>query len=177
MGADDRKFTGPYKGVVVSNVDPYSYGRLLVRVEDVLGSDPCIWADPAPPLAGLASGQYSVPLIGSGVWVQFVNGDLDRAVWTGFWRGGIGDVPAAARAAPPGTPQIVLGTPGQNYLVISDMPGPTGGIILQLHGPAGPYIKLSEAGVEIGATAAGPTIKVMPGMIDLGKGAITIVGG
>jgi hypothetical protein len=98
-------------------------------------------------------------------------------VWTGFWRGGIGDVPAAARAAPPGTPQIVLGTPGQNYLVISDMPGPTGGIILQLHGPAGPYIKLSEAGVEIGATAAGPTIKVMPGMIDLGKGAITIVGG
>ena len=54
MGADDRKFTGPYKGVVVSNVDPYNYGRLLVRVEDVLGSDPCIWADPAPPLAGLA---------------------------------------------------------------------------------------------------------------------------
>ena len=51
MGADDRKFSGPYKGVVVSNVDPYNYGRLLVRVEDVLGSDPCIWADPAPPLA------------------------------------------------------------------------------------------------------------------------------
>ena len=42
MGADDRKFSGPYKGVVVSNVDPYSYGRLLVRVQDGGGS----FADP-----------------------------------------------------------------------------------------------------------------------------------
>jgi hypothetical protein len=177
MGADDRKFSGPYKGVVVSNVDPLNFGRLLVRVEDVLGSDPCIWADPAPPLAGLASGQYSVPLIGSGVWVQFINGDLDRAVWTGFWRGGIGDVPTVAKAAPPGTPQIVLGTPGQNVLLISDLPGPAGGIMLQLHSPGGAYIKLSEAGVEIGATAAGPTIRITPALIDLGNGALQITGG
>ena len=177
MGADDRKFSGPYKGVVVSNVDPYNFGRLLVRVEDVLGSDPCIWADPAPPLAGLASGQYSVPLIGSGVWVQFINGDLDRAVWTGFWRGGAGDVPAVARAAPPGTPQIVLGTPGQNILLISDAPAPEGGIILQFASPGGAYIKLSAAGVEIGATAAGPTIRITPALIDLGNGALQITGG
>jgi hypothetical protein len=177
MSADDRKFSGPYKGVVVSNVDPLDFGRLLVRVEDVLGSDPCIWADPAPPLAGLASGQYSVPLIGSGVWVQFINGDLDRAVWTGFWRGGIGDVPTVAKAAPPGTPQIVLGTPGQNVLLISDLPGPAGGIMLQLHSPGGAYIKLSEAGVEIGATAAGPTIRITPALIDLGNGALQITGG
>ena len=177
MGADDRKLSGPYKGVVVSNVDPYSYGRLLVRVEDVLGADPCIWAEPATPLSGLASGQYSVPLVGSGVWVQFVNGDLDRAVWTGFWLGGVGEVPPAAKAAPPGTPQIVLGTPGQNYLLISDMPGPQGGIMLQLHGPAGPYIKLYEGGVEIGASAKGPVIRVTPASIDLGNGALTIVSG
>jgi uncharacterized protein involved in type VI secretion and phage assembly len=177
MGADDRKFSGLYKGVVVSNVDPYKYGRLLVRVEDVLGSDPCIWAEPATPLAGLASGQYSVPLPQSGVWIQFINGDLDRAVWTGFWRGGAGEVPPAAQAAPPGTPQIVLGTPGQNCLLISDLPGPTGGILLQLHTPAGPYIKLYEGGVEIGASAAGPVIRVTPASIDLGNGALTILGG
>ncbi len=177
MGADDRKFSGPYKGVVVSNVDPYRAGRLLVRVEDVLGSDPCIWAEPATPLAGLSSGQYVVPLVDSGVWVQFVNGDLDRAVWTGFWRGGVGEVPQAAQTAPPGTPQIVLGTPGQNFVLISDMPGPQGGIMLQLHGPAGAYIRLYEGGVEIGASAAGPTIKVTPAGIDLGNGALMITGG
>lgn len=177
MVADAEKFTGPYKGVVVSNIDPFGYGRLLVRVEDVLGSDPCIWAEPATPLAGVANGQYAVPLIGSGVWVQFVNGDPDRAVYTGFWRGGSTEIPQAAKTAPPGTPQIVFGTPGQNYLLISDLPGPQGGIMLQLHGPAGAYIRLYEGGVEIGASATGPTIKVTPAGIDLGNGALTITGG
>jgi uncharacterized protein involved in type VI secretion and phage assembly len=174
---DAKKYSGPYKGVVVSNVDPSKSGRLLVRVEDVLGSDPCIWADAATPVAGLSSGMYIVPLVSSGVWVQFINGDPDRAVWTGFWRGGAGEVPTAAQSTPPGTPQVVLGTPGQNYLVISDLAGPTGGILLQMHGPSGAYIKLYEGGVEIGASAQGPTIKVTPAGIDIGNGALTVTGG
>src|SRR3954468_22630685 len=136
MTADATKFIGLYKGVVVSNVDPHKQGRLLVQVDDLLGSNPSIWAEPASPIAGLSSGQYVVPLPRSGVWIQFINGDPDRAVWTGFWRGGTADVPTAAQSAPPGVPQIVLGTPGQNYLLISDVPGPNGGITLQLHGPA-----------------------------------------
>jgi hypothetical protein len=173
---DAKKFNGIYKGAVVSNIDPNKVGRLLVRVQDVLGATP-FWAEPATPLAGLSSGMYVVPLPNSGVWVSFVNGDPDRPVYTGFWRGGVGEVPAAASAAPPGTPQIVLGTPTQNYVVISDMPGPSGGILLQLHGPAGPYIKLYEGGVEIGASAAGPTIKVTPAGIDIGNGALTVLGG
>jgi uncharacterized protein involved in type VI secretion and phage assembly len=177
MGADDKKFSGPYKGVVVSNVDPYKYGRLLVRVDDVLGGDPCIWAEPVMPMAGTASGQYLVPEPGSGVLVQFVNGDLERAVWTGMWRGGIGDVPPAAQTAPPGVPQIVLSTPLQNYLVISDAPGPQGGIMLQFAGPAGPYLKISATGVEIGMSPAAPAIVVSPAGIDLGHGALTILAG
>ena len=177
MGADSRKFPGLYKGVVVSNVDPYDYGRLQVSVEDLLGSVSTVWVEPSAPLAGMGSGAYVVPLEGSGVWVQFVNGDPDRPVWTGFWRGDSGDVPTAAQAAPPGTPQIVLGTPGQNVLLISDLPGPEGGIILQFASPGGAYIKLSAAGVELGATAAGPTIRITPALIDLGNGALQITGG
>jgi hypothetical protein len=172
-----KKFNGLFQGVVVSNVDPFQTGRLLVRVPDVLGGDPCIWAEPATPLAGPASGLYVVPLVDSGVWVQFVDGDLERAVWTGFWRGGAGEVPPAAKGAPPGTPQVVLGTPEQTYLLLSDLPGPTGGILLQLRGPAGPYIKIYEGGVEIGASAAGPTIRVTPAGIDLGDGALTVLAG
>lgn len=177
MGADDHKFSGPYKGVVVSNVDPYKYGRLLVRVDDVLGNDPCIWAEPVSAMAGVGSGQYLVPERGSGVLVQFINGDLDRAVWTGMWRGGIGDVPAAAQAAPPGTPQIVLATPGQSYLLISDTPGPQGGIMLQFGGPAGPYIKVSATGVELGMSPASPAITLTAAGIDLGNGALHITAG
>lgn len=174
MGTDSRKFPGLYKGVVVSNVDPYNYGRLLVSVEDLLGAVSTVWAEPSAPLAGLESGAYVVPLEGSGVWVQFVSGDPDRPVWTGFWRGDSGDVPTAALAAPPGTPQIVFGTPGQSFLLISDMPGPQGGIMLQLNGPAGPYIKVYEGGVEIAASVGGPAIRVTPAGIDLGDGALTI---
>jgi hypothetical protein len=177
MSVEAQKYSGLYKGVVVSNVDLLEFGRLLVRVEDVLGSDPCIWAEPATPVAGLASGVYAVPTVGSGVWIQFVNGDIDRAVWTGFWRGGTTEVPPAAKTTPPGVPQLVLGTPGQNYLLLSDQPGPGGSIKLQLHGPAGPYILLYEGGVEIGASAAGPVIKVTPAGIDLGNGALTVLPG
>jgi len=177
MAVDAQKFSGLYKGVVVSNVDPLQLGRLLVRVEDVLGSDPCIWAEPATPVAGLASGIYSVPLAQAGVWVQFVNGDLDRAVWTGFWRGSTAEVPPAAKTAAPGVPQLVLGTPGQSFLLLSDQAGPSGSIKLQLHGPAGPYILLYEGGVEIGASAVGPFVKVTPAGIDLGNGALKVLPG
>ena len=52
MTTDAKKFNGIYKGVVVSNVDPNKVGRLLVRVQDVLGATP-FWAEPATPLAGL----------------------------------------------------------------------------------------------------------------------------
>jgi hypothetical protein len=174
---DATKFYGPYQGVVVSNVDQLRQGRLLVRVADVLGNDPCIWASPATPLAGLGSGMYVVPLINSGVWIQFVDGDIDRPIWTGFWRGGAGEVPPAAQATPDGMPQVVIGTPAQSCLVISDLSGPSGGILLQLKSPAGPYIRIYEGGIEIGASASGPTIKVTPAGIDLGNGALTVLPG
>ncbi len=175
MAVDAAKYQGLYQGVVASNVDPLEKGRLFVRVPDVTGTNPCIWADPATPLAGVGSGMFTTPLVGSGVWIQFVDGDIDRAVWTGFWRGVTTEVPPAARSASPGVPQIVLGTPGQNFLLLSDQPGKTGCIKLQLHGPAGPYILIYEGGIEIGATASGPTIKVTPAGIDIGNGALTVL--
>jgi hypothetical protein len=145
MTTDAKKFNGAYKGVVVSNVDTTGGNRVMVRVEDVLGNDPCIWADP-----GYATpGMNVVPMVNSGVWVQFQDGDPDRATYTGFWRGGLVDAPPVAQTLPPGVPQIVMGTPGQNYLLITDAPGPVGGIQIQIRGPAGPSIKLTEASIEL----------------------------
>ncbi len=34
-------------------------------------------------MAGLQQGIYTVPIIGSGVWIQFENGDPDYPVWIG----------------------------------------------------------------------------------------------
>ncbi len=44
--------------------------------------------------------------------------------------GDAAEVSALALAGPPGDPNIVLQTTLQNSLVISDLPGPTGGIML-----------------------------------------------
>jgi hypothetical protein len=164
---------GRYQGVVMSNVDQSNRGRLLVRVTDVLGPFP-IWAEPSAALAGLASGIHVVPLPNSGVWVEFVNGDPDRAVWTGFWRGGPTELPNVARITPPGTPQIALGTPTQNSILITDLPGPTGGIQIQLHGPAGPSIKLNETGIELSCGPGLASIRMTGTSVIVNNGALIV---
>ena len=71
----------------------------------------------------------------------------------------------------------MFATPGQNYLLISDAPGPQGGIMLQFGGPAGPYIKVSATGVEMGMSPAAPAITVTAAGIDLGNGALHVTTG
>jgi hypothetical protein len=145
MTTDAKKYPGVYQGVVVSNVDVTGENKVMVRVEDVLGDDPCIWARPCYATPGM----NVVPMVNSGVWVQFQDGDIDRAMWTGFWRGGMGDAPPVAQTIPPSVPQVVLNTPGQNYVLITDAPAPVGGIQIQIRGGAGPSIKLTESYIEL----------------------------
>ncbi|MGK5729757.1 phage baseplate assembly protein V [Streptomyces sp. URMC 124] len=171
-----KRFHGLHQGVVVSNEDPLQEGRLLVRVPEVLGNHPGIWASPLSPVAGVASGMYVVPLVNSGVWVQFLEGDPHRAVWVGFWRGGAGDVPPAARTSPPGTPQIVLATPGQKALVISDAPAPMGGIKLQFLGEAGPYIKITALGIELSCGPGLASIKLEGPVVSINGTSLQVVG-
>ncbi|MEU4039651.1 phage baseplate assembly protein V [Streptomyces collinus] len=169
-----KRWHGLYQGVVVSAVDPSGVGRLLVRIPEVLGEEACVPAAPLTPLAGTDSGMYVVPPPGAGVWVQFLDGDPDRPVWVGFWRGGPGDVPSAAKTAPPGTPQIVLATPSQNALVISDLPGPAGGIKLQLHGEKGPFINISETSIEISCGPGLASIQLAGAQVIVNGGALMV---
>jgi hypothetical protein len=144
-----RKYPGRYKGTVVSNIDPEQMGRILVQVPDVLGDDPCIWAESASPLAGQGMGFYFVPPIDSGVWVEFQQGDTDYAIWTGCWRGAATDAPLLAKSGVPATPPIVLGTTAQNNIVVSDGPiGPLagGGIMFQV---GTSFITLGPDGLKI----------------------------
>lgn len=157
MTTDAKKYHGVYKGVVVSNVDVTGGNRVMVRVEDVLGNDPCIWADPCYATPGMSV----VPIVNSGVWIQFQDGDIDRASWIGFWRGGLGDAPPIAQSIPPAVPQIVMATPGQNYVLITDAPGPVGGIQIQIRGPAGPSIKMNESFIELSCGPGLASIRLM----------------
>ena len=115
---------GKYRGMVLNNIDPMQQGRLQVQVPDVAGLIPTTWAMPCVPVAGIQNGMFALPIIGSGVWVEFEQGDPDYPIWVGCFWGSAAEVPALALLTPPGMPAITLQTPLQNGLTISDLPGP-----------------------------------------------------
>lgn len=158
MSAEPPYF-GKYRGTVVSTLDPLRLARLQAVVPDVLGLTPTTWAMPSVPYAGPGAGIVALPPVGAGVWIEFEQGDPDHPIWSGCWWGATSELPAVVQADPPGSGQIALVTPGGHALVISDVPGPAGGISLQT--PAGARISL------IGTTI----------VIDNGQGAaITLTG-
>lgn len=173
--AQAKQWHGMYEGVVVSAAEPGGADKLLVRVPEVLGDDAEVFAAPLTPLAGRDCGMYVVPPPNAGVWVRFLDGDPDRAVCVGFRRDGAGDVPPAARLAPPGVPQIVLATPSGNAFVISDLAGPGGGIKLQLHGDKGPFIKIDETAIEISCGPGLATLRLAGPQVTVNDGALTVL--
>src|SRR6516225_10129000 len=81
------RFYGKYRGLVAINIDPLGQGRLKAIVPEVLGIVPSSWALPCTPYAGTLAGLFTVPLPGTGVWIEFEAGDVTRPVWTGCWWG------------------------------------------------------------------------------------------
>lgn len=162
------KYYGKYRGTVVNNVDPEQRGRLMITVPDVT-LPPSTWAMPCFPYGGLQCGSWMLPNPGTGVWVEFEQGDADHPIWTGCWYGTAADVPALVRAAPPVTPPVLFQTQGQTTLMLSDVPGPTGGIMLKTM--TGAFISLSDAGIVIsngkGAMISmnGPTVTINAGAL------------
>jgi uncharacterized protein involved in type VI secretion and phage assembly len=78
---------GKYRGTVSDNDDPRHQGRLKVKVPEILGTVESGWALPCTPYAGDKSGLYTVPAVGTGVWVEFEAGDVSRPIWVGCWWG------------------------------------------------------------------------------------------
>jgi len=167
--ATQNKYYGKYRGTVTINVDPEQRGRIIAMVPDVLGLIPSSWAMPCFPIAGKQQGTYFIPQIGAGVWVEFENGDSNYPIWTGGFWGSAAEVPALALAGNPASPSIVLQSGLQNTISISDMAGPTGGILLQ--SLTGAFIAINEIGITIsngqGATVvlAGPTVTINNGAL------------
>ena len=166
---------GKYRGTVVNNIDPMFRGRLLVTVPDAIGLTPSSWAEPCVPLAGPTGppmGAYFVPPIGAGVWVEFERGDPSRPIWVGCRWGAASDIPTLARAGLPVSPSIVLQTMGQNTIAISDLPGPTGGIMLK--SATGATLIVNDTGIYI-QNGKGATITMLGPTVNVNTGALTVV--
>ncbi|AFY34125.1 phage baseplate assembly protein V [Calothrix sp. PCC 7507] len=169
-----KNFYGKYRGTVVQNIDPELRGRLLIIVPDVLGLVPSSWAEPCVPLAGPTGppmGVYLVPPIGAGVWVEFEHGDPEKPIWVGCRWDQPANVPPLAHAGLPVSPNIVLQTAGQNSLVISDLPGPTGGIMLK--SLTGATIIVNDTGIYI-QNGKGASLTLIGPTITINNGALTI---
>ena len=168
---DKQKYYGKFRGTVVNNIDPLQMGRIQVQVPDVLGATPSSWAMPCVPFAGRQMGMYVLPQIGAGVWVEFEQGNPDYPIWVGCWWGSAAEVPALGLAAPPGVDNLVLQTTAQNTLLISDVPGPTGGILLK--STTGALIAINQTGITI-SNGQGATIIMSGPTITINQGALVI---
>lgn len=167
-----EKFYGKYRGVVLNNVDPMQQGRVMVQVPDVLGVGLSSWAMACVPFGGKQMGMWCLPQIGAGVWVEFEQGDSDYPIWSGCWWGSAADPPVLALAAPPAVPNFVIQSQGQNTLMISDVPGPTGGFLLKTL--TGAFISINDIGITI-SNGKGAIITMTGPSVDINLGALTII--
>ena len=164
-----RRFFGKHRGTVVNNVDVMQMGRIQAIVPDVSAVALTSWCMPCVPVAGIQTGVFTVPPIGAGVWIEFEQGDPDYPIWTGCYWGSPAEVPALAHLVPPALFGITMQTTLQNGLVISDVPGPTGGIMLK--STTGATIIVNDTGIYIqngkGASIimAGPTVTINNGAL------------
>jgi uncharacterized protein involved in type VI secretion and phage assembly len=166
-----ERYYGKYRGVVLNNIDPLQIGRLQVQVPDVANLLPLTWAMPCVPFAGKQMGWFAPPQIGAGVWVEFEQGNRDFPIWSGCWYGSAAEVPALALATPAVLSSVTMQTAAQNTFMISDLPGPTGGILLKT--TTGALIAINDVGITI-SNGKGATIVMTGPSVTINAGALVV---
>ena len=170
--ATRQKYYGKFRGTVINNVDPMQIGRIQAIVPAVSNVIPTSWAMPCLPGAGINTGMFTVPQIGSGVWIEFENGDPDYPIWVGGYWGSAAEVPLLSHMVPPAVNGFTIQTTLKNGIVVSDVPGPTGGILIQT--TTGAMISVSDVGIVI-SNGKGAVISMLGPTTDINVGALTIV--
>ena len=132
---------------MINNIDPMQIGRIMAMVPDVSSIDSDA-AGRCPAFPGAASRpDVHVPAIGAGVWIEFEQGDPDYPIWTGCFWGSAAEVPAAALLSPPPRAGDHAPDAAAEQPVGSDLPGPTGGILIK--SMTGATITVNETGIII----------------------------
>lgn len=165
-------YYGKYRGVVINNVDPMQMGRIQASVPDVGAAIPTTWALPCVPITGKGAGTWFVPPIGTGVWIEFEQGDPEYPIWAGCFWGSASETPSDAKKGNPVSPSIVLETGLKNLIVISDLPGPKGGIMLK--SMSGAQILINDTGITI-KNGLGAQIVLKGPSVDINNGALKVV--
>jgi len=160
---------GKYRGTVVSNIDPEGIGRLQVAIVHDGGTVPLSsYATPCLPMTGVEQGILAIPTTGSGVWIEFEEGDIDRPIWVGGFYGSRLDVPKTSMFTQPPLGQITLATLTGAGIHISD--NPAIGIVIKT-GTA--VVMINTQGILI-SNGAGATITMIGKIIDLNQAALTV---
>mgnify|MGYP002396751273 CR=1 FL=1 len=124
------------------------------------------------PAAGIQNGLFTVPPIGAGVWVEFEQGDPDFPIWVGGFWGSVAEVPALALTVPPAVPAMTMQTTLGNGMVISDLPGPTGGIMLK--STTGATLIVNDTGIYI-QNGKGASLIMTGPTVTINNGALVVV--
>lgn len=175
-----KTYYGKYRGVVVNNLDPNGLARVQVQVAAISASPMVNWALPCSPVGGPQHGMVTVPPIGAGVWIEFEQGDPDYPIWTGCFWGSSAEVPSRSGAVynKPLLQSITLQTPLQHSVVISDMPGPLGGIQIRTATEARVFVTDTGIDIDNGKGASiqliGPAIIFNAPILSFNNGALTI---
>ena len=81
------------------------------------------------------------------------------------------EVPALSHLIPPVVPGFVMQTPLQTGILVSDVPGPTGGIMLTT--ASGAMILINELGITL-SNGQGASIQMTGPLVNINEGALTI---
>jgi len=165
--APNARFLGKFRGRVMDNADPLGIGRITAQVPDVLGDLASTWAMPCLPFTGQEAGQFVVPEVGSGVWIEFEQGDPSFPIWTGCWYGERSELPPDAQQQ---DKPVVIQTPGDHKLLMSDAPGGEG---ILLRAPGGAFVQIDEKGVTLG-TGRGALIELVGDEVNINQGRLVV---
>jgi len=164
-------YYGKYRGTVIDNADPTSRGRLQVSVPSVLGAVN-LWAMPCVPYAGVKVGFYSLPAVGTGVWVEFEAGDPSYPVWTGFFWGD-GELPDAATG-----PDVKVWKTDKHILKMDDA-----GDQLQIGNDSGSLttyaqdVKTESGGATVTVGSAGVAAEMTPHKVEVTQTSVSVNSG
>ncbi|KEF42623.1 MAG: hypothetical protein ER33_05000 [Cyanobium sp. CACIAM 14] len=166
-------FFGKYRGIVTDVGDPANRCRIKATLQNPLDGQETGWADPVVPFAGDGFGMVMLPAVGSGVWIEFEAGRLDKPLWTGAWWA------AGQRPDPQGDGVRVIVSEHGHRIILDD----ENDTLKLVHGgPAGAEISLSgdaivlsigACDIEISATS----ISLNQGQIKIGLAGVSLVNG
>ena len=150
-----RAHYGKIKGKVVSTADAKNAGRLMIQI--TLGGSPVeVWAEACVPYAGNRNGFYAIPPVGSGVWVEFAEGDVDKPIWTGCWWKDGELSGALGRGTSLSSLPVIMHSTGGHRIVLAGSGGDPV-LIETASGEQGPQIVMTESSIKI---SCGPKMSI-----------------